>query len=228
MERLCMYFQRLLAELLGSAFLTSAIIGAGIMAPFLTTDRALIMFANALAAGTLLMVNISILGPVSGGHFNPLVSLAFMLRRQLSVPDFVGYVLAQFTGAFLGVLITHAMFGMNLIAFSSQARSGTAHWVSEGVATFGLVFVFLTAYRHAPRSMGMLVGSYLAAAYWFTASGSFANPAVTLARAYTNTFTGIRLSDVPFFVGAELIGALCALVFAGLLLYKAPEQQTTS
>lgn len=219
------YFQRLLAELLGAAFLTSAIVGVGIMAPHLTQDRALIMFANAISAGILLMVNISVLGPVSGGHFNPLVSMCFMLRRRLSVVDFVGYFCAQLMGAFVGLLLTHAMFGMHLISVSLQAHSAMPNLLSEGVATFGLVFVFITAYQLAPRSVGMLVGSYIAAAFWFTASGSFGNPAVTLARAFTDTYSGIRLLDVPVYVSAELCGALIALVISSILLYRLPERR---
>ena len=210
--------RRLTAEALGTGLLVATVVGSGIMAQSLTADVALALLANTLATGAALVVLISVLGPLSGAHFNPAVSLVFALRRELAARDAAFYILAQIAGAVVGTLIAHLMFALPLFEASTKIRTGGAQWFSEGVATFGLVFVILAGLRFQRHAVPRLVGLYITAAYWFTASTSFANPAVAIARALSDTFAGIRPIDLPGFIIAELAGALLALGLASWLL----------
>jgi len=210
--------RRLAAEGLGTALLVATVVGSGIMADKLTDDIALALLCNALATGAILAVLITVLGPVSGAHFNPAVSLVMMMRRELKARDLAAYVVVQIAAGIVGTAIAHIMFDLPVFTFSSTARAGPAQWFSEVVATFGLVAIILSGARFAREALPWLVGLYITAAYWFTASTSFANPAVTIARSLTDTFSGIQPRDVPAFIAFELAGALLALVFIGWLL----------
>jgi glycerol uptake facilitator-like aquaporin len=173
--------------------------------------------ANTLATGAILVVLITMLGPLSGAHFNPAVTIVFAVRRDIEVPAAVAYILLQMAGAVIGVLVAHAMFDLSIVQLSQKVRSGWGQALSEWVAAFGLVATILLTLRTRPEAVPTSVGLYITAAYWFTASTSFANPAVTLARAFSDTFAGIRLADVPVFVVVQLAGALSALAFVYLL-----------
>lgn len=210
--------RRLAGEALGSALLVATVVGSGIMAETLTKDVALALLGNTLATGAMLVVLITILGPISGAHFNPAVSLVFALRKEISAREAGLYVVMQIAGAIAGTWIAHLMFDHSLFELSLKARSGPAQWFSEFVAAFGLVAVILAGLRHAKNSLAWLVGLYITAAYWFTASTSFANPAVAIARSLSNTFSGIRPSDLPGFITAEIIGAVCAMLLMRWLL----------
>jgi len=210
--------RRLAAEALGSAMLVATVVGSGIMADRLTDDAALALLGNTLPTGAILVVLITILGPISGAHFNPAVTLVFALRREIETGAAFGYVAAQILGGIAGSLVAHAMFELPLLQFSATARTGTGQWIAEAVAAFGLVFTILAGLRFRADAIPWLVGLYITAAYWFTASTSFANPAVAIARAFSDTFAGIRPADLPGFIAAELFGALLALAFAGWLL----------
>ena len=201
--------RRALADGLGTALLLAVVVGSGIMGERLSGGNdALALLANALATGFGLVALILAFADRSGAHFNPVVTLALWIRKDFSAREVLPYVAAQFVGALLGVLAAHAMFDVPLLQVGEKARLGLAQWWSEIVATFGLVFVVLSCNaRQAPFA----VGAYIAAAYWFTASTSFANPAVTLARGFTATFSGIRPEDVAGFVAAQLVGAALAL-----------------
>ena len=214
--------RRLVAEGLGTGLLVAAVVGSGIMADMLTADTALALLANTVATGAILVVLITILGPLSGAHFNPAVSLVFALRGELPARDLGAYVLAQILGGILGALLAHAMFSLPLLQASTTARTGAAQWLSEAVATFGLVATILAGLRFERPAVPWLVGLYITAAYWFTASTSFANPAVALARSLTDTFAGIRPLDLPGFVVAQMVGALVALTLMSWLLKDAP------
>jgi glycerol uptake facilitator-like aquaporin len=174
-------------------------------------NDAIALLANAAATAGVLYVLISVLGPVSGAHFNPVVSLAMRVQGRLDNRELIAYIAVQIAGAIAGVLLAHAMFGLPLLQPGTHVRSGAAQWLSEGVASFGLVLTILLALRQKSNAIPALVAAYIFAAYWFTASTSFANPAVTLARALTQTFAGIRPEDVGGFVLAQLAGALAAL-----------------
>jgi glycerol uptake facilitator-like aquaporin len=203
---------RLFAEFLGTLLLLACVVGSGIMGVQLAQGNdAIALLANALATAGVLYVLIAVLGPVSGAHFNPAVSLAFRLRGELATRELVAYVMVQVAGAIVGVLLAHAMFELPLWQPGIHARTGNAQWLSEGVATFGLVLTILLGLRHRPTAIPALVASYIFAAYWFTASTSFANPAVTLARSLTQSFAGIRPQDVAAFALAQFAGALLAL-----------------
>lgn len=202
--------RRLFAEALGTALLVATIVGSGIMAQSLTTDTAVALLGNTLPTGAILVVLITILGPISGAHFNPAVSLIFALRRELPWRDAIFYTSAQIVGGILGTIIAHAMFAAPLLEVSQHIRTGSAQWFAEAVAAFGLVVVILAGLSFQRTAVPWLVGLYITAAYWFTASTSFANPAVTIARALTDTFSGIRPADVPGFILAQLAGALIA------------------
>lgn len=209
--------RKLLAEGLGTLILVMCGIGTGIMGVNLASgNMAIALFANAFATGLILYLLITILGPLSGAHLNPAVTLFFALRREISVPLALGYVAAQAIGALLSVALTHGMFGLDILQLAATPRAGAALWLSEGVATFGLMFTILGGQRHAPAQVPALVGAWIAAAFWFTGSASFANPAVTLARAFSDTFTGIRLADAPAYMAAEFAAA----VFAAWILPK--------
>lgn len=211
--------QRLAAEFLGTCLLLATVIGSGIMGEQLASGNiAIALLGNTLPTGAILFVLITMLGPISGAHFNPAVTLTFMIKRDISPTDAAAYLVVQVLGAILGVLIAHGMFDLPLLQFSEKARNGLAQGFSEWVATFGLVATILLTLRARPEAIATSVGLYITAAYWFTASTSFANPAVTLARAFSNTFAGIDLADVPAFWAAQLLGALSALLIAGLLL----------
>lgn len=210
--------RRLAAEALGTALLVATVVGSGIMAETLTKDVALALLGNTLPTGAILVVLITIFGPVSGAHFNPAVSLVFALKRDLTPRDTVAYILAQVAGGIAGTMIAHAMFALPLIDASLKMRTGGAQWFAEGIAAFGLVVTILGGIRFSAAAVPWLVGLYITAAYWFTASTSFANPAVAIARSMTNTFSGIRPADLPGFIIAETSGALVALLFMGWLL----------
>ena len=210
--------RRVAAEALGTALLVAAVVGSGIMAESLTKDVALALLCNTLPTGAILVVLITILGPVSGAHLNPAVTMVFALTKTIGVQDAVSYAAAQIVGGILGTLLAHAMFAMPLIDFSLKVRSGDPQWLAEAVAAFGLVATILGGIRFQKAAVPWLVGLYITSAYWFTASTSFANPAVAIARSFTNTFSGIRPVDLPGFIVAELVGAFLALVLMTWLL----------
>ena len=210
--------RRLAAEALGTALLVATVVGSGIMADSLTDDVALALLGNTIPTGAILVVLITILGPISGAHFNPAVSLAFALRRELPLPETAPYIIAQIIGGLLGSIIAHAMFDQSLVQISQTARTGGPQWIAEIVATFGLVGVILAGIRFQAHAVPWLVGLYITAAYWFTASTSFANPAVTIGRAISDTFAGIAPGDVPGFILAQIVGSVLAVVFFGWLL----------
>ena len=208
-----MLARRLFAEGLGTGVLLATVVGSGIMGTNLSAGNdGLALLANAMATAAILYVLITVLGPISGAHFNPAVTLAMRLRGELQSVDAIGYVAVQVAGAIGGVLLAHAMFNQPLLQPGIHVRTGAAQWLSEGVATAGLLFTILLGQRARPAAIPALVASYILAAYWFTASTSFANPAVTLARALTRTFAGIRPADVAGFVLAQLAGAGVAAV----------------
>jgi glycerol uptake facilitator-like aquaporin len=216
--------RRLVAEALGTGLLVATVVGSGIMADRLTDDGALALLANALPTGAVLIVLVTVLAPISGAHLNPAISLVMALRRALPLLVAALYVLAQLAGAVLGTLLAHAMFALPLLEASRHVRTGSSQWLAEAVATFGLVAVIIGGIRFQPTAVPWLVGLYISAAYWFTASTSFANPAVTIARALTDTFSGIRPVDAPAFIVAQLAGALCAWAFAGWLWEPQPHE----
>ncbi len=213
--------RRVAAEALGTAFLVATVVGSGTMAEMLTKDVALALLGNTIATGAMLVVLITTLGPLSGAHFNPAVSLVFALRGDLARRDAALYVVAQVVGGVAGTVAAHLMFALPMITESQHVRTGNAQWFAEGIATFGLLFTILAGIRFAQAAVPWLVGLYITAAYWFTASTSFANPAVAIARSLTNTFSGIRPVDLPGFIAAEVAGALCGMVLLGWLL-RAP------
>jgi glycerol uptake facilitator-like aquaporin len=215
--------RRLVAEALGTALLVATVVGSGIMAENLTKDVALALLANTLATGAILVVLITILGPISGAHFNPAVSLIFALKRDLPPRDAVLYVAAQIGGGLIGTMLAQAMFARPLLEASLKMRTGGAQWLAEGVAAFGLVATILAGIRFERSAVPWLVGLYITAAYWFTSSTSFANPAVAIARSMTNSFSGIRPHDLPGFVAAEFCGAVAALILMRWLLRAAGE-----
>lgn len=210
--------RRLAAEALGTAFLVATVVGSGIMADRLSDDVAVSLLGNTLPTGAVLVVLITLLGPVSGAHFNPVVSLVFTLRRELAAPTALAYMAAQVAGGISGTLIAHAMFDLPILQVSATVRTGAGQWLAEVVATFGLLTTILLGVRMRAEAIAWLVGLYITAAYWFTASTSFANPAVAIARALSDTFSGIRPLDLPGFILAEILGAVLALVVAGWLL----------
>jgi glycerol uptake facilitator-like aquaporin len=210
---------KLLAEFVGTVLLLAAVVGSGIMGTALSNGNdGVALLANAAATGGALYALIVILGPISGAHFNPLVTLAMRLRGELDNREAVSYVLVQIIAAIAGVMLAHAMFDLPLIQPGTHVRTGAAQWLSESVATFGLLLTILLGIRHRPTAVPALVASYIFAAYWFTASTSFANPAVTLARSLTQTFAGIRPEDVIGFVVAQVVGMSLAVVVATALI----------
>ena len=188
------------------------------MADRLTDDTALALLGNTIPTGAILVVLITIFGPISGAHFNPAVTLVFALRRDIAGGTALLYAVAQIAGGILGAVLAHAMFDIALVQFSQTARTGQGQWIAEAVATFGLVLAILAGIRHRADAVAWLVGLYITAAYWFTASTSFANPAVAIARGFSDTFSGIRPVDVPLFIAAQCAGALLAMALAGWLL----------
>lgn len=208
----------LLAEFIGTAALLSVIVGSGHMGEMLAQgNTAIALLANSTATGLALYVLIVLFAPVSGAHFNPAVSLALALRRAIGWREMLAYLPAQICGAIFGVVLAHLMFGLDPVSLGVKVRTGPALWLSETVATIGLLLTILLGHRARPSQVPALVGAYIAAAYWFTASTAFANPAVTIARALTTTFAGIRPMDVPGFILAQLLGTVVALPLAAAL-----------
>lgn len=224
--------RKLLAEFLGTALLLATVVGSGVMGVALSRGNdGIALLANAGATAGILYVLIVTLGPLSGAHFNPAVTLAMRLRGELRTFEALTYIGVQLLAAIAGVMLAHAMFDLPLIQAGIHARSGVPQWISEGVATFGLLVTIILGVRFRASAVPALVASYIFAAYWFTASTSFANPAVTVARALTQTFAGIRPTDVLGFVAAQLIGMLlgvlaCAILLGGAEPARAPAPET--
>lgn len=215
--------RRLAAEALGSALLFASVIGSGIMAEALAGGNiAVALLGNTLATAAMLFVLITMLGPVSGAHFNPAVTLVFAIRREIAWGEAGLFVLAQLAGGAVGVLLAHGMFDLPLLQWGVKARTGPGQWLGEAVATFALVLTILGTVRHRPAWVPIAVACVITAGYWFTSSTSFANPAITLARAMTDSFSGIRMADVPGFVAAQLIGAVLAAACGGWLFDPPP------
>lgn len=219
---------KLFAEFFGTLFLLATVVGSGIMASSLAGENdAPALLGNTIATGAILAVLITVLAPVSGAHINPAVTLVFLLRREISLLLALLYILVQIVGGVTGVWLAHTMFEMEIVQLSTQNRGGFAQGLSEFVATFGLVATILGGLRTKPEWIGALVGLYISAAYWFTASTSFANPAVTIARSLSDTFTGIAPINVPAFWGAQFLGAIVAF-FVFYLLEKASPSKRPS
>ncbi len=207
--------RKLLAELIGTAFLLVGVVGSGIMALDLAGGNiGLALLANAMATGCVLYVGITVLGPISGAHFNPAVTLAFLLSGETSPAQALAYTSVQIVGAVIGVFLAHAMFDLSILQTSETARSGMGLWIAEIVAAFGLVFFILGGLAYRPDAVPTIVALYITGAYWFTASTSFANPAVTIARGLSDTFAGIMPIHVPAFILYQLVGAALAVVAA--------------
>ncbi|HTP77812.1 MAG TPA: MIP/aquaporin family protein [Rhizomicrobium sp.] len=213
---------QLAAEAIGTMFLVAGVVGSGIMAQTLTHDAALALLCNALATGALLIVLILMFAPVSGAQFNPAVTLALYSRREIDAPRALGFVVAQIAGAACGTFLAHAMFALPVLALGEKVRTGPGQWMGEGVATFGLLLTIFGCRAGGARVVAVAVGLYIMAAYWFTSSTSFANPAVTLARALTPTFAGIRPLDVPPFVAVQCVAAVAAALAARWLFAQSP------
>jgi glycerol uptake facilitator-like aquaporin len=212
--------RRLVAEALGTAILVATVVGSGIMAERLAGgNQAIALLGNTIPTGAILVVIITILGPISGAHFNPAVTLVFAGRGEFSWSDVTPYIAVQCLGGVCGTMIAHSMFDLAPLAIGTTTRSGPSQWFAEAVATFTLVLTILGGMRYAPQAIPWLVGLTITAAYWFTSSTSFANPAVTLARGFTTTFAGIAINHVPGFIAAQLVGAataagLCTVLFS--------------
>jgi glycerol uptake facilitator-like aquaporin len=215
--------RRLVAEALGTALLLAVVVGSGIMGQTLAPGQdALALLGNTLATGAALIVLITVFAPISGAHFNPVVTTVMALRRQIEPDQAVLYVAAQVLGALVGVALAHAMFGQAIVQVSTHARDGGAQVLSEAVATFGLMATILSVSRFRPEATAACVGLYITAAYWFTASTSFANPAVTLARGLTDTFSGIAPASIPGFVLGQIVGAALALAVFDWMFKQEP------
>jgi len=219
--------RKLMAEWLGTFSLLATVVGSGIMAERLADGNvAIALLGNTIPTGAILVVLITVFGPISGAHFNPAVTLSFLLRREIS-PAVAGlFVVAQVTGGIFGVLAAHVMFDNPLFDPSTTARAGIGQWMGEFVATFGLVGTILACIKFRPDFVASAVGLYITAAYWFTSSTSFANPAVTIARGFSNTFAGIAPANVAAFVAVQLIAAMLATVFFRWLLDEGPQFET--
>lgn len=218
--------QRLCAESLGSALLVATVVGSGIMAERLAGgNQAIALLGNTIPTGAILVVLITILGPVSGAHFNPAVTLAFAVRGTFRAGDAFPYIVAQCAGAVAGTAVAHLMFGLAPLLIGVTGRTGASQWFAEVVATFTLVLTIFGGVRYAPQAVPWLVGLTITAAYWFTASTSFANPAVTLARGFTTTFAGIAMSHVPGFVIAQIVGAALATAVSAALFTAAQRDE---
>ena len=213
------FARRLAAEALGTAFLLATVVGSGIMAETLAGGNvALALLGNTVATGAILMVLILIFGPVSGAHFNPAVTLSFLIRGEIGARDAAVYVVVQIAAGLAGVLVAHVMFGAPAFAASVNSRTGIGQWTGEFVATFGLVATILGTVRFRPEATAYAVGLFISAGYWFTSSTSFANPAVTIARSLTDSFSGIVPAHAPGFILAQLLGAVAATLVFGWLL----------
>ncbi|MEL7185311.1 MAG: MIP/aquaporin family protein [Pseudomonadota bacterium] len=205
--------RRLGAEAVGTAMLLATVVGSGIMAEQLSGGNvAIALLGNTIPTGAILIVLIWMFGPLSGAHFNPAVTLAFLLRREIKGQPALLYVVAQVAGAIIGVGVAHLMFELDVVQASARSRTGAAQWFAEGVATFGLVATILGTLRWGTKIVAVAVGLYITAAYWFTASTSFANPAVTIGRTMTDTFSGIQPVHAPAFIAAQCAGALVAVI----------------
>ena len=214
--------RQLAAEGIGTMTLLATVIGSGIMAERLAGGNvAVALLGNTIPTGAILYVLITIFGPVSGAHFNPAVTIAFAIRRQVAAPQALMFILMQVAGGLCGAMLAHLMFEMPILQLSQNARTGGAQWLSEFVATFGLLTVIFGGLRWRPESVPMLVGLYITAAYWFTASTSFANPAVTIARAFTDSFSGILPAHAPGFILAQLAAACLAPAILGWMFTRA-------
>ena len=210
--------RRLAAEGVGAFFLFACVIGSGIMAQALSGGNdGVALLANTIATGAMLFVLITMLGPISGAHFNPAVTLVFALRRELRWFDAGAYVAAQLAFGVLGAWVAHLMFDLPTLQLSAKTRTGLGQWVGEFVATFGLVMTILGTVTYRPQAVAASVGLYITAAYWFTSSTSFANPAITVARSLSDTFAGIAPHDVPMFIAAQLVGAVSATTVGSAL-----------
>ena len=217
---------RMLAEFIGTAALLMVIVGSGRMGELLAQgNAAIVLLANSTATGLALYVLIALFAPISGAHFNPVVSLALALRRAIGWREMFAYLPVQIGGAIFGVMLAHVMFGLDAVTWGTKMRSGAGIWLSETIATIGLLLTLLLGHRARPAQVPALVGAYIAAAYWFTASTAFANPAVLIARAFTTTFAGIRPIDVPGFLFAQMAGVLLALPLARWLLESMPRKR---
>ena len=217
--------RRLFAEWFGTMMLVATVVGSGVMAERLAGGNvALALLGNTIATGAILVVLISVLGPVSGAHFNPAVSFAFALRRTIAPLIALLYVVWQIIGGLCGTVLAHLMFEEPIFQISVNLRSGSAQYASEFIATFGLLAVIFGGIRFTQTAIPWLVGLYITAAYWFTASTSFANPAVTIARTFTNSFSGIAPTDMPFFILAQLVGAAAASLICGWLFAEQNEK----
>ncbi len=204
--------QRLTAEFIGTAFLLATVVGSGVMAEKLAAgNTAIALLGNTIPTGAILFVLITMLGPISGAHFNPAVTVTFFLKKEISLKESLAFIMVQILAGVAGVLAAHMMFDLELFQFSEKIRTGPSQWFSEWVATFGLVLTILGCVHVRSSAVPAAVGLYITAAYWFTASTSFANPAVTIARGLSNTFAGIQPPDVPVFIIIQIIGAVCAL-----------------
>ncbi len=213
--------RRLVAEFAGTMILLATVIGSGIMAERLAGGNlAIALLGNTIPTGAILYVLITVFGPVSGAHFNPAVTMAFLLRREMSFPHAAHFMFVQVGGAICGAMLAHFMFEMPLLQLSQNVRTGPAQWTSEFVATFGLLTVIFGGLRWRPEAIPALVGMYITAAYWFTASTSFANPAVTIARSFTDSFSGILPADAPSFILAQMIAAVAAARLLGWLFAR--------
>ncbi|WFE90804.1 aquaporin family protein [Roseibium porphyridii] len=219
--------RRLVAEALGTAMLVGTVVGSGIMADKLSDDVAVSLLGNTIPTGAILVVLITMLGPISGAHFNPAVTFVFWLKRELGLAVAAVYIIAQILGGISGSLVAHVMFELPVLQASTTVRTGAGQWVAEIVATFGLLATILAGIRFREAAVPWLVGLYITAAYWFTASTSFANPAVAISRAFTDTFAGIRPVDLPGFIIAEFAGAAVALALFSWLL-KSEKQAANS
>ena len=207
--------QRFAAEAVGSFFLFAAVIGSGIMAERLSGGNvAVALLANTIATGSILFVLITMLAPVYGAHFNPAVTLVMAARRELQWRDVAPYILVQLAGGLIGAFTAHAMFDLPILQVSLKARTGIGQWTGELVATFGLILTIIGTLRHRPSAVPASVALYITAAYWFTSSTSFANPAITVARSLSDTFAGIAPHNVPLFIVAQLAGAALAALVA--------------
>jgi glycerol uptake facilitator-like aquaporin len=221
--------RRIVAEVLGTALLLAAVVGSGVMGERLAQGNdGIALLANSIATGSVLFVLILMFAPISGGHFNPLVTLVRLLRRELPGFDAAAYIGAQVVGAIAGVWLANAMFDLELLQHSTKVRTGTALWLSEMVASFGLITVILAGASWTVAGVAAAVALYITSAYWFTASTSFANPAVTLARSLTDTFAGIAPGSAPMFIVMQAVGALLALVLARWLFVPATKAPNTS
>ena len=213
--------QKLIAEALGTALLLATVVGSGIMAARLSGEiTGLALLCNTLPTGAILVVIITIFGPVSGAHFNPAVTLVFLVKKEINLNLATAYIIVQILAGILGVISAHLMFEETVIQSSTTLRSGSGQWLAEAIATFGLLLAILGGLNSAPKAVPWLVGLYITAAYWFTASTSFANPAVTIARGFTDTFAGIAPENISAFILAQLSGALVALLICNLTFHQ--------